>query len=1111
MEDSSHGLFSEISGALEKLVEEPTLEAGIEVANRVLALLSPESLNTAAEIIDDRLVSLPNAERQDHWFMKHPWMGDERAAFDILDSETVPVQAKFYWMKKRSRQYVSGAVHLTENWEDRDFTRNAAYKVGVDFFLDSEAKSVLVVLSNRGNLRLLELSGRLSNTQIDIFKKWFAARAVVGQLELHDSLWESLRLQSVNNSFYLGVANAFNELQNHLHAEGHDEEGSKLFSSRLLGRIIFVWFLRSMGLVDEKVGYFETSSMDSTDYYKTKLEPLFFHTLNTPLEMRSLGTTGDSNFPDDSVTPYLNGGLFEAHENDWYRSNRLSFPVGYFERLYEHFSNYNFTTDESTPEYEQVAIDPEMLGRVFESLLASQLKETGELARKAMGAYYTPREVVSYMCKESLRETLKAKFNGDPILVRAVDVLIDTSDRDWAVNGTNSIRKALPIERRGEFIQELNSLKILDPACGSGAFPMGMLSQLVRLNERLDPTQSTHNVKMKVLKNSIFGVDIEPMAVEISRLRAWLSLVVEEAGQHSIEPLPNLDFKFVCANSLVGLTEHNLLSDPAIQDQLRTLRADYFDATSKAEKQNIRNQYLELTKPSVLDSFDKRARQIKSFNPFGDNSAAEYFDPENMLGVSEGFDAVIGNPPYIGMKGHADIFSAVRESSLGKRFFSGKMDYLYFFFHLGLDLLRPGGSLCFITTNYYPTASYAKKLVEDIRLRATLTQVINFNEIQIFDSAAGQHNMITLMQRGQLDKKVKVTSIDGSLSGRVTPELLNEILYSSNDSVTKFEATHDSLFKNESLVLSSIESNPVDYLLDIVGRSKVRLGQLCLINQGVVTGANRISQSHISKFRLDEGLLGAGVFIVTSDELAALELDEHELEIVKPYFKNSDIVQFGATTEAKRYLIYADSRVGSLDTRPKLREHLGRFESVLSVGRSSKFPYLTWPRSIAFDGPKIVAPQRSRLNVFGYNEVPWYATSDVYFITPNAGPVDLFAILGLLNSTLYLAWFYNRGKRKGQMFELFQMPLIELPMPGLTPKNLLVFDEIASIAKIAHESSDEVVLVAESIAKIDELVLQLFDFPQDASALLKSWRQGWSISSSKSSSPEVPEFEGDED
>lgn len=1077
-----------VNEALTKLRHERSVENGIAVSIAVLGFISETQTISPLDVVDSGLLKLPNSERQDPWFHQHPWMRGERAAFEILDSANMPLQAKFYWLQKKGNAFVAGGVHFTKNWEDHDYTRTPEFKVGVDFFLTPDAESVLVVLSNRGKLRVLELSKRLTNTQLEIFQTWFAFRNTQVRENLHAALWESFRLQSVNANFYDGVSDAFNELLSHLRILNKDEEDAKLFASRLMGRLIFIWFLRKMNLISDGQGYFDASQEDQGKYYRENLERLFFKTLNTPLGERE--SVNGSNL--DLETPYLNGGLFSPRVDDWVEDEALTFPASFFSRLFDHFDKFNFTTDESTPEYEQVAIDPEMLGRVFESLLASQLESTGEQARKAKGAFYTPREVVAYMCKETVRNYLHGLNTSDERLPLAVSKLLDTSDQDWAIAGTNSIRD-IPAALKVSFQEALQNIKTVDPACGSGAFPLGLLQLLSKLQLRLDPRLDRYKLKLSILQNNIFGVDIEPMAVEISRLRSWLSLIVEEKDRKIVEPLPNLDFNFVSANSLVGLDGPDLFTDEALQRKLSELRNRYFMADAPAKKSEIQRQYTQLTEPGLLDVVDTRATQLKSFNPFDADQVASFFDAEHMFGVSEGFDIVVGNPPYIGMKGHADIFDVVKLSSIGKRFFSGKMDYLYFFFHLGLDLLKKNGVLSLITTNYWPTASFAKKLVEDLHVRASILKIINFNEVQIFDSAAGQHNMITFATRGHSDSSAEVVNVKNSLRGKVSVEELSQILEGTHDSAVVTKTPQEQLFKNGTLVLSGTDGSPIDSILDHLQASSYKLGNFAQINQGVVTGVNYISAGHVKKYNLEPKLEGTGVFVLSKTELKDLKLSEEEAKIVRPYFKNSDISRWTTNTEPEKYIIFADKRQKNLEGRPAVQAHLDRFAEIIE-NSSDNAPYLHRPRSIDFDGPKIVAPQRSRLNTFGYNDVPWCGTTDVYFITAKAGSLNLFTLLGLLNSDLYLAWLYLRGKRKGEMMELFQMPLVELPLPPVTSQNDETLNRIGALAKqIWTRKVSDGATDSGAFEELNAEVMKSFGFDDAQLTDLQNWKSSWEL------------------
>lgn len=762
---SSNTSINTIEAALEdlgKAKQKDALEPALSLAQSILRLFVSESLPQVEDIVAEGLLQLPNAERQDSWFMAHPWMDGAKSAFEIFDGLTIPIQAKFFWLKKKTTAHMAGSVHFTANWEDFEYTRQSSdYKVGIDFFLSPDAKSFYIVLSSSGKLRVMELSESLNRTQAETLERWRGLVSSNSQSELHSALWDSFQLQSVNSLFYSGVSDAFLELVDTLIKSGKDEQDAKLFASRLLGRLIFVWFLRKMKLISEAAGYFAPESFRSdTDYYKQALERLFFRTLNEPLGNRS---TADGTL--DLDTPYLNGGLFAPHENDWEAATDLQFPTSFFSRLFEHFSNFNFTVDESTPDFEQVAVDPEMLGRVFESLLATQVEETGEQARKAKGTFYTPREVVFYMCRESIAKYLASKRPGDESYQNSVRRLLDTSDQDWAKAGTNSLRD-IPKGHREALLEAIEELKTLDPACGSGAFPLGLLAVLTKCVMRLLPEANAYQVKSKILANSIFGSDIEPMAVEISKLRAWLSLIVEESKDaRGVEPLPNLEFKFVCANSLIHLAnkgEINLFDSGEIEEELQDIRDRYFETKDPAKKAKLRDRFNKAVDgEKVLFGETKRSTQLRTFRPFEDNSVASYFDAENMFGVMD-FDIVIGNPPYVNVE---KIDPAVKVEAR-ERYVTAfqKYDLYVLFFERGLELLSPSGVIAFITSNKYLSQGYGKEL-RKMLLTKTITNIVNF-ELNIFDSAVVRTCILIAENCAPKGSEVRVNNILDKTSAR---------------------------------------------------------------------------------------------------------------------------------------------------------------------------------------------------------------------------------------------------------------------------------------------------------------------------------------------------------
>jgi hypothetical protein len=336
-----------------------SLDAGLRLAKLFMTLVTPAATQIDLDEIQDSKVldvlGLGNS-KMDSWFVPHPYLGGHYTAFQLFDDASKLVEAKFYQLSQRvSKQLIAGAVHLTPNWEDSSLlTQDGDWRVGIDFFLTQDARALLVVLSLEGNLRVVELSERLTSTQAGILTKVSGAGDLITHEAVHGCLWDAFEIREVNKEFYRGVAAFFDELREKLIKDMRPEEDAKLFASRLIGRLLFVWFLRRKGLIADIPAYFDATGRTATKYYDDVLKTLFFNTLNTPVKERVAVK--------DVQTPYLNGGLFEYQVNDW-PGDIVEFPQGFFTRLYDHFDRFNFTTDESSPDYEQVAIDPEMLGR----------------------------------------------------------------------------------------------------------------------------------------------------------------------------------------------------------------------------------------------------------------------------------------------------------------------------------------------------------------------------------------------------------------------------------------------------------------------------------------------------------------------------------------------------------------------------------------------------------------------------------------------------------------------------------------------------------------------------------------------------------------------------
>jgi hypothetical protein len=1073
----SSEVIDRFNDLLREMDRKGSLDAGLRLARLFMELVTPGAANIDLDDIQDSKVldvlGLGNS-KMDTWFVPHPYLGGHFTALNLFDDSSKRVEAKFYQLNQRvSKRIVAGAVHLTPNWEDNSLlTRNGDWRVGIDFFLTQNTKALLVVLSLEGNLRVVEFSERLTSTQAGILAKVTGAGELPTHDAVHSTLWDAFAIREVNREFYQGVAAFFEELRSELIKDTRAEEDAKLFAGRLIGRLLFVWFLRRKGIIAEGPAYFDASDRTATEYYDEILKQLFFNTLNTPVKERVHAK--------DVVTPYLNGGLFEYHANDW-AGETVNFPAEYFTRLYEHFDRFNFTTDESSPDYEQVAIDPEMLGRVFESLLATQRTETGESARKAKGAFYTPREIVAYMCKEALRQYLYASLDNEA-WSSGVDKLLDSSDAYVAQQhsnfkrnlwGKDNVKVVVP-----RILAAIDDLKILDPACGSGAFPLGMVQLLSRTLERLDPRFDPYKTKLGIVKNSIYGVDIEPMAIEIAKLRVWLALAVDEADLNSIDPLPNLDFKFVCANSLLSLApEHEGLDfgvvDSNLDEKLASVRGLYFETSSPSKKEKLKSQYYRLTHHSLASLVDVRTRQLNSFDPFKFSSPAEFFDPRQMFGI-EGFDIVVGNPPYIGEKGNKETFRALAGSRIFERFYQGRADMLHYFFHLGIDCLRDNGVLVFITTNYFPTATLGSVLRKDMALRTKVLELINFNELKVFESALGQHNMITVLQKSTENLDYKCRQVIATATGGIDQQQLNEILASNSTLARAGEIPVDALFDGEAKYIRFVnDSNAIESAIQKIADIGIPLSSVpaVSINQGIITGIDRLTAGWKRKFPTVKAHVGDPVFVFSRGEERFANL--------KPWFKSSDVLPYVTETDASWDLLYLGR--GITPTSDEIA-YLRRFKPLLEsrrefeAGSRNRRPWYELHRrrdQRIFEGPKVVSAYRSYSNAFAYNDGIFYAGADLTFVTVDeSADIDLFYLLGLLNSSLMYTWFYHRGKRKGDMLELKAVPVSEVPIA----RDASIEKKVADLAKTVYMelSEDPQADTTAPEIEIDKLLFELY-------------------------------------
>ncbi|MFA5210992.1 MAG: TaqI-like C-terminal specificity domain-containing protein [Patescibacteria group bacterium] len=760
--------IQELNESIKILSQEKSFSNTQNVINNLVSLFGIESKNEWKLFTDSQGKIRSNAG----WFMEAEGFADRRASYKISNDNLEKIDLKVYWVKKPKKSIISWLVALTPNFEDEPFYGNL--NVGIDFVIPERSDKVIVVLSKNYVIRTLELSGELTITQQEIFSKWLQEFDFTNKAQVHEILWQSFDIEPLNKRFYKEVSSFFVELKQHLIKEKvFDDKHASYFVNRLIGRLVFCWFLDKKGIINDKIDYFNTSGKNSTEYYREKLETLFFKVFNTPIEDREKSI--------DNITPFLNGGLFEEKLGDKHGDPKLTFPADYFDRLVDFLHHYNFTTDESTSTFQQVAIDPEMLGRIFENLLAEQTEETGEQARKAKGAFYTPREIVDYMSRESLRQYLKNTLGDEGKSFELIDNLLDSKEHDWRDQQRNYRDKLKPYKY--DILKALDEIKILDPACGSGAFPMGMLSLLLQTYERLDATFDSYKKKLEIIKNNLHGVDIEPMAVEISRLRAWLSIVVdEEVDSNKIKPLPNLDFKFVCANSLIPLddTKQKQMFDEAddLEKQMQDIRDKYFNARSPQVKTALKEKFnkLLLTKnQGNLLGKSKKLEQLQSYHPFDNEQVAEFFDPKFMFGIS-GFDVVIGNPPYVSVK----KITSKNKKSFSILFDTGKGRFNLFtlFLEKGQKLLKTDGILTFILPESLYTNSEYRHIRKYLLEKTQICTISNFSS-RVFEAAVDT-SVIVLKNKSKKDSSIQILLDLNKKITEIKQSDINDIILTKN-------------------------------------------------------------------------------------------------------------------------------------------------------------------------------------------------------------------------------------------------------------------------------------------------------------------------------------------
>ena len=678
--------------------------------------------------------------------------------------------------------------------------------------------------------------------------------------ELHEAWRKTLDTETLNRQFYQRLFNWFEWAVSESRFPDSEKRNLKAEEHviRLITRLLFVWFIKEKGLVaDELFDEAEVNrllkdcDLDSGDsYYRVALQNLFFATLNTEIKERrfSKGINADHrNFsvyryqdqisaPDELLrlfaeTPFVNGGLFDCLDDFKATSDggsridcfsdrhykKLSIPDSLFfdktRGLFPLLAHYKFTVEENTPIEQEVALDPELLGKVFENLLAAHNPETGTTARKQTGSYYTPRIIVDYMVDEALVAALAPKCCvSEERLKRLLDYAHVPASADHSFDSAETDR----------ILRAIAELKILDPAVGSGAFPMGALHKLTLALRRLDPdnsrweklqkelagkrataafeTSDQHERdaelteisdtferyrdsdlgrKLYLIQNSIFGVDIQSIACQIAKLRFFISLTIEQeptkepADNFGIKPLPNLETRFVAANTLIGLHAELTLKSGATQDlerKLRDNRERHFHASNRRQKKQCekRDEKLRLQLAKELEHIGVPAGdadKVARWDPYDQNTGADWFDREWMFGVKDGFDVVIGNPPYINIEN----LPVATKNYLFEKYHTctGRTDIYVAFLEKSIASLSAKGFMSFILPSAFATQKYGEKMRQVLIRCHAIREIVDASSYRIFENAT-VYNVILIVgnDKGQDRTKVRLHSSNADFDTR---------------------------------------------------------------------------------------------------------------------------------------------------------------------------------------------------------------------------------------------------------------------------------------------------------------------------------------------------------
>jgi type I restriction-modification system DNA methylase subunit len=816
--------------------------------------------------------------------------------------------------------------------------------------------------------------------------------------KLHDDAFD---VEPVTREFFQEYGRIFDEVEAAIKGM-RDAVRKHLFAQRLFNRLMFIAFIQKKGWLkfagntDYLVALWKAHSQEKTttdrNFYRDRLKPLFFG-LNGGAQEADVANINRGGFLKSLIgeVPYLNGGLFDEDEDD--KDEKIEIPDGGIRAvLVDLFARFNFTVTESTPLDVEVAVDPEMLGKIFEELV------TG---RHETGSYYTPKPIVAFMCREALKGYLNSQLPEES--KEAIDDFVDE-------------HKPGRLHNAEAVLEALRKIKVCDPACGSGAYLVGMLHELLDLRACLFATakldaRSVYERKLEIIQNNLYGVDLDQFAVNIARLRLWLSLSVDFEGG-TPPPLPNLDYKVEAGDSICSPNPSGGLEmgfRKALIDEYLKAKSEYMSA-HHSRKADIRNRVTTL-KEDVASWASRGSAGFDWTIEF-----AEVF-------VEGGFDVVLANPPYVRQELIKDL-----KPQLAKVYcdiYCGTADLYCYFYGRGLQLLKSGGMLSYISSNKWLRANYGTNLRSAISRTCSVSSITDFGELPVFEAAA-TFPMVFVARKSVPPTEFVFTQVS-SLKPPY-PDVRSIIRESG-------QRLNAACVGGENWLLADSSTTSRLHTISKAGKP---LGTLSnqVVYYGIKTGLN-------------------AAFVIDSEVRDEL-IREHRSsgDIIKPFIVGDNIRKWNIDRENK-WLIFT-RRGTNIDQYPAIKNHLSKWKADLipkkhssdSRGRKpGSYKWFEIQDDVAyyeeFEKPKIVFPDIAKESRFSIDTLSGYPGNTAYIIASD----DLY-LLAVLNSRI--VWEFvkasftcigdpeNRGR-----FRFFAQFVNRIPVPSPSAQDRTSLENLA--------------------------------------------------------------------